>query len=115
MVEVPYDDNVPLDDGTSIFGDLEFKTTKKDGVLSIHDTVVNQNSDTNVSILYSRTIEGYYVEDLVVFNVGRQRAFVLSGEIRHDEGYAEAQILVPAGQTVRVFVEIYVSNYCDIC
>lgn len=107
-VEAPYNGTIPTDDGSPLFGDIEFYSTRKDGVLIIRDTIVNQNPYDNVLIVYSRSLPGYYIEDLRLFNVGRQRGFTRSASIYHNSGFVESEILVPVYTTVRIFVEIYI-------
>lgn len=109
-VEVPYNRTVPTDNGSADFGDIEYYNTRKNGELIIRDTIVNQNRNDNVLIVYNRTLPGYYIEDFRIFNVGRQRGFTRSALIVHYPGYVECEILVPAFNTVRIFVEIYIGQ-----
>lgn len=108
IVETPTEDGVPLDDGSALFGDIKFNGLRRDGELIIRDTIVNENNDQNVFIFYNRTLPGYYVEDMRVYNVGRQRGWVRQATIIHNFGYVETELLVAAGNTVRIFVEVYV-------
>lgn len=108
IIETPTNDQVPQDSGSPLFGDIEFSITRKDGELLIRDTIVNQVTDQNVYIYYNRTLPGYYVEDMRLFNVGRQRGFVGWAHIAHNDGFVESELSVPANNTVRIFVEIYV-------
>lgn len=108
IVEVPYNGSIPQDDGSALYGDLEFETTNKDGELLIRDTIVNENYGENVLIQYTRNFPGYYVEDVRVYNVGRQRGFTTFAGIVHTIGFVQAEILVPANNVVRIFVEVYV-------
>lgn len=108
IVEFPYNGTIPADDGSALFGDLEFFGTNKDGELIIRDTIVNQNYYDKVIIYYNRSLPGYYIEDVRVFNVGRQRAFGTYAGFHPTAGYTEVDIIVPAYKIVRVFVEIYV-------
>lgn len=108
IIEIPTNGTVPLDDGSAEFGDMEIDITNKTGELIIRDTIVNQIHNENLRIRYNRTLPGYYVEDVRVFNVGRQRGFVQWAVIYHYDGYVETEILVAAYNTVRMFVEIYV-------
>lgn len=111
FIEIPYNGSVPEDYGTPLFGDMEFTLTRKDGELLFRDTIVNQNYYENIIIEYNRTFPGYYIEDLRIFNVGRQRGFTTYGGIYHNSGYVETEILIAAYNTVRIFVEIYVRSY----
>lgn len=81
---------------------------RKDGELIIRDTIVNQINDQNVFITYKRSLPGYYIEDMILYNVGRERGYVYSALIIHNLGYVDAQLLVAASNTIRIFVEIYV-------
>lgn len=108
VIELPYNDTVPLDDGSPLFGDIEFYSTRKDGELIVRDTIVNQNRYENLLIVYNRTFPGYYIEDFRIFNVGRERGFTQYALISHNTGYVETEILVPAYNTVRIFAEIYI-------
>lgn len=108
IVETPTNDSVPTDGGSPLFGDIWFSTTEKDGELLVRDTIVNQITDQNVYIFYNRSLPGYYVEDMIVYNVGRERGFGYLALIVHDLGYVEAHLVVAAYNTVRMFVEIYV-------
>lgn len=107
FIEIPFNGSVPTDNGSPLFGDIEFSITRKDGELIIRDTIVNQNYYENVFIFYNRSLPGYYIEDLRLYNVGRERGFAQFAGIHHDVGYVEAEILVAAYNTVRIFVEIY--------
>lgn len=108
IIERPTNSSVPEDDGTALFGDIWFTTTRKDGELIIRDTIVNQLNDQNVYIYYNRSLPGYYVEDMRLFNVGRERGYVYRAYIAHNVGFVDAQMLISAYNTVRIFVEIYV-------
>lgn len=99
---------IPEDDGSALFGDIWFFTTRKDGELLVRDTIVNQITTQDVYIHYNRSLPGYYVEDMILFNVGRQRGFSYRAVLIHELGYAEAELLVAANNTVRIFAEIYV-------
>lgn len=109
IVEAPTDNTVPEDDGSGTFGDLWFRSTKKNGQLIVRDTIVNQIKNENVIIVYNRSFPGYIVEDIIVYNVGRQRAFCCQLFMKPPSGYAEASLYVAANNTVRVFVEVYIS------
>lgn len=100
--------DIPEDDGSPLFGDIKFAGLRRDGELIIRDTIVNDIVDENVYIFYNRSLPGYYVEDMRIYNVGRQRGWVYRAVILHNIGYVETQLLISAGNTVRVFVEIYV-------
>lgn len=108
IVEIPINGSVPVDDGSALFGDIEFSGTRKNGSLIIRDTIVNQNYYNNILIYYSRNVTGYYVEDLRIYNVGRQRGVGSYATIYHNDGYVEAGIIIAANNTVRIFAEIYV-------
>lgn len=109
VVEQPYNGSVPFDDGSALFGDIEFSTTRKDGELVIRDTIVNHDfNGFNVSVFYNRSLPGYYVEDFRIYNVGRLRGFGAVAAISHNAGYVEAQLLISAHRTVRIFAEIFV-------
>lgn len=108
IIERPTNTSSPPDDGSALFGDIWFTTTRKDGELLIRDTIVNQITDQNVYIYYNRSLPGYYVEDMRVFNVGRQRGYVYRAYIAHNVGYVETQLTIAANNTVRIFVEIYI-------
>lgn len=100
--------DIPEDDGSPLFGDIKFAGLRRDGELIIRDTIVNDIIDENVYIFYNRSLPGYYVEDMRIYNVGRQRGWVYRAVILHNIGYVETQVLISAGNTVRIFVEIYV-------
>lgn len=108
IIERPTNSSVPEDDGSAQFGDIEFAGLRRDGELVIRDTIVNQINNENVYIFYNRTLPGYYVEDMRIYNVGRQRGWVYRALIGHNVGYVETQLLIAAGNTVRIFVEIFV-------
>lgn len=108
IIERPVDANVPEDSGSASFGDIFFNGLRRDGELIVRDTIVNQINDQNVFIYYNRSVPGYYVEDMRIYNVGRQRGWVYEATIWHNIGYVETQMLVAASNTVRIFVEIYV-------
>lgn len=107
-VEYPYNGTVPLDDDSPLFGDVEFVNRPKDGELIIRDTIVNQNYYDDVIIYYNRSLPGYYIEDVRIFNVGRQRGFTTYAGFYPSAGYAEVDIVIAAYNTVRIFIEIYV-------
>lgn len=81
---------------------------RRDGQLIIRDTIVNEINDQNIYIFYNRTLPGYYVEDMRIYNVGRQRGYAFRALIRHEAGYVETELVVAADNTVRIFVEVYV-------
>lgn len=108
IVENPTNITIPEDDGSALFGDIWFWSTRKDGELIIRDTIVNQIINENVHIYYNRSLPGYYVEDMILYNVGRQRGFCYQAILIHELGYAEAQLFVAANNTIRIFAEIYV-------
>lgn len=108
ITEVPTNSTIPEDDGSALFGDIWFWSTNKDGELIIRDTIVNQITDEDVYIHYNRSLPGYYVEDMRLFNVGRQRGYSYRAVLIHELGYAEAELLVAANNTVRIFAEIFV-------
>lgn len=107
FVEVPFNGSAPSDDGSPLFGDIEFTTTNKDAELLIRDTIVNQNNQEDILILYNRSVPNYYVEDFRIFNVGRQRGFGYYAGIYHTVGFVEAELTVAANSTVRIFAELY--------
>lgn len=107
IIENPTQYEVPEDTGGN-FGDLEFSGRPKTGRLISRDTIVNQDYEEDVHIYYTRTFPGYYIEDMRVINVGRERAFTRSGSISHALGSATANIYVGRGKTARVFIEVYV-------
>lgn len=100
--------DIPEDDGSPLFGDIKFAGLRRDGELILRDTIVNDIIDQNVYIFYNRSLPGYYIEDMRIYNVGRQRGWVYRGVILHNVGYVETQLLISAGNTVRIFVEVYV-------
>lgn len=108
IVELPYNGTIPVDDGSPLFGDVEFDTTDKDGELAIRDTIINQNYNEDIIILYNRSLPGSYIEDVRVFNVGRERGFTTYAGFYPSAGHVEVDIVVAAYNTVRIFIEIYV-------
>lgn len=108
VVEFPTNNSIPEDDGSATFGDILFRTTKKDGVLIVRDTIVNQIKTEDVQIIYSRLFPGYYVEDMKLFNVGRQRGYCYQAYIGHPAGRTEARMYIAANNTIRMFAEIYI-------
>lgn len=110
IVEASTNASIPEDDGSALFGDLWFSRTNKDCELLIRDTIVNQITNENVHIYYNRSLPGYYVEDLILYNVGRQRGYCYQAAIIHELGYVEARLNVAANNTVRIFAEISVRS-----
>lgn len=108
FVEYPYNGTAPLDDGSALFGDIEFDYRPKDGELIVRDNIVNRISYEDIIIYYNRSLPGYYVEDVRIFNVGRQRGFASYAGFYPSAGYVEVDIIVAAYNTVRTFIEIYV-------
>lgn len=108
IIETPTNGTVPTDNGSPLFGDMMFTITRKDGELIIRDTIVNQITDQNVLIYYNRTVPGYYIEDMRIYNVGRERGSARWAHIAHIAGFVETEIAVAAYNTIRMFVEIYV-------
>lgn len=106
VVETPYNQSVPVDNGSGTWGDIELDFTNKELDLVTRDTIVNQNNNANLFLFYNRTVPAY-VEDVRVYNVGRQRGFVRYVAIYKNSGYVEVEILVAAYNTVRIFVEIF--------
>lgn len=105
-VTYPYGDNVAEDSGGN-FGDMEISITVKNGTLVARETIVNDVFEDNVLVSYSRTFPGYYIEDLRAYNVGRERGATRYGHISHELGFVEAEIVIAAGNEIRIFVEVY--------
>lgn len=112
IIENPSDYDVPDDTGGN-WGDMEFDTRDKTGTLVNRDTIVNQYNEVDLHIFYNRSFPGLFIEDLRVFNVGRERGYVQSGMIAHAAGFVDAHIYVAKGNTVRLFVEVYTAPNPD--
>lgn len=108
--ENPYNGTVPQDYGGN-FGDLEFVTTFKNGTLIGRDTIINENSFQNLLVLYERRYNTSYVEDFKLLNFGRQRGWTWSATIHHNTGLVTADILIAAGNKVRILAETYARVY----
>lgn len=106
VVEVPHGGGVPPDEGGN-FGDIEFAWRPKTGRLIARDTVVNRMRDEDIYLTYSRTFPGYYIDDLRVYNVGRERGYTISASMSHDAGGVQAGIFLEAGKTMRMIIETY--------
>lgn len=106
IIEYPYNGTVPADYGGN-FGDLEFPRTLKNGTLIVRDTIINERFDQNILLYYYRYLPEYYVEDFKLLNFGRLRGWVRYGAIYHSIAEVEAEILIEAGNQVRIFAEIY--------
>lgn len=104
--ESPTDYDIPEDSGGN-FGDVEFDTRAKNGTLINRDTIVNHIYEENLYIVYYRIFPGYFIEDMRVINVGRERAWGHGALIAHEAGFASVTIYVPAGNSARIFVEVF--------
>lgn len=108
-VESPWTGTIPGDTGGN-YGDLEFYQTTNNGELYLRETIINGNTSQNVLIYYSRTLPaGRTIRDVKFLNFGRQRGYVRSASFSASTRFIEAEILVAAGNEIRMFVEIYTS------
>lgn len=107
-VESPWTGTIPSDNGAGNYGDLEFYSTTNNGELYLRETIINGNTNQNVLIYYSRTLPaGRTIRDVKFLNFGRQRGYVRSASFTAASRFIEAEILVAAGNEIRMFVEIY--------
>lgn len=108
VVEYPYSGTVPEDDGGN-FGDITFPSSvvNKNGTLIARDTIINTDDSSNFLIIYGRTFNSTYVEDFNLLNFGRQRGWAYRATIHHNVGVVEGEILVAAGNIVRILAEVY--------
>lgn len=106
IVEYPANQTVPEDDGGN-FGDIEFSSTLKNGMLIERDTIINEDTSQNILIEYERTFNGSYLEDFKLLNFGRQRGWSFTATIHHSLGLVYGSILVKAGNKVRILAETY--------
>lgn len=105
VVEYPFSGEVP-EDGGGNFGDIEFPTTAKNGSLIARDTIINENTSQNLFVYYERTFDAY-IEDFKLLNFGRQRGWAQRATIHHNVGIVSGEILIAAGNRVRIFAETY--------
>lgn len=101
---VNYD--IPEDSGGN-FGDIEVDERPKNGTLIGRDTIVIRENEGDLYILYTRTFPGYYIEDMRVINVGRERAWGGGGLIGPEIGFVVAGMYVKAGNEAKLFVEVF--------
>lgn len=108
-VDAPYSGTIPSDSGGN-FGDLEFYSTTNNGELYLRETIINGNTNQNVLIYYERTLPaGQTIRDLKLLNFGRQRGYVKQISLSASKRQVTAEILVAAGNEIRMFAEIYTS------
>lgn len=105
VVEYPFSGQVPEDDGGN-FGDIDFPTTLKNGTLIARDTIINADASQNLFLYYERTFDAY-IEDFKLLNFGRQRGWAQRATIHHNVGIVSGEILIAAGNKVRILAEAY--------
>lgn len=107
-VEKPYNGSIPQDTGGN-FGDLEFSDTPKNGTLISRDTIINEDTSQNLYVVYTRRYNTS-VSDFKLLNFGRQRGWSWSIAMYPAAGYVQGEILIAAGNKVRMFAEAYTSE-----
>lgn len=105
-IENPFNGTVPADDGGN-FGDLLFSSTLRNGTLVGRDTIINEDTSQNLLVTYERTYSEEYIENFKLLNFGRQRGWVWSASIHHNTGLVTADILIAAGNKIRLLAEAY--------
>lgn len=105
IVEYPFNGQVPEDNGGN-FGDIHFSTTLKNGTLIARDTIINEDTSQNLFLYYERTFDAY-IEDFKLLNFGRQRGWTQRATIHHNVGIVSGEILIAAGNKVRILAESY--------
>lgn len=100
---------IPDDDGGN-FGDLEVYPGRNVGQqLYFRDTIINDISDHDVVLCYAFQVsQEFVVRDVKFLNFGRQRGYVTYVFFTPPYGYVGGEVLIHAGEAVRISVEIYV-------
>lgn len=106
-IERIYNGNIPEDSGLDNYGDLVLNTDNNDHNWVIRDTVTNDIYDEDIVIRYERAFRHSVLTKLQVLNFGRQRGYCHSATINHVEKKVNVEILVKAGDSVRILLEIY--------
>lgn len=106
-IERIYQGDIPEDKGLDNYGDLVLNTDNNDYDWVTRDTVTNDIYHEDVVIRYERAFRHSMLTNLQVLNFGRQRGYCHSATINHEEKIVNAEILVKAGESVRILVEVY--------
>lgn len=107
-VESPFNGTIPSDTGGN-FGDLEFSDAPSNTTILGRDTVINDDTSQDLYVVYSRRYDTP-ITDFKLLNFGRQRGWVWSISMYPMAGIVQGEILIAAGNKVRIFAETYISG-----
>lgn len=105
-VEIPYNGSIPEDSGGN-FGDLEFYKKPKNLTLLGRDTITNDKASQDLLVMYERQYDRNVLADFKMLNFGRERGWVCRITMYPPTGVVLGQILIAAGNEIRIFAEAY--------
>lgn len=106
-IEKFYNGTIPEDNKNDNYGDLILDKNNGYYDWMTRDTLVNDLYDQNVVIKYQRNFPRSQPTNVQVLNFGRNRGFCHSATINREKREVTAEVLVKAGEAVRVLVEVY--------